>query len=116
MQDSILRFSRPENLKNNIFATLGQGQGLRAGQGRAQGRGAGTGRRGRAQRAKQGSKIHREARPENPKITVLQLFEVKGKGQQGRACVARLSSEFRGFRVYGLRSYRLIRRSLGVTV
>ena len=54
----------PENLKNNIFATLGQGQGLRAGQGRAQGRGAGrvqgTGRRGRAQSAKQGARFHFE--------------------------------------------------------
>ena len=55
-QGRVARFhfevSRPENLKNNIFATLGQGQGPRAGLGRAQGRGAGrlqgTGRRGRA--------------------------------------------------------------------
>ena len=55
LQDSILRFSRPENLKNNIFATLGQGPG-RAGQGAGQGAGRvqRTGRRGRAQRAKQG--------------------------------------------------------------
>ena len=89
LQDSILRFSRPENLKNNIFATLGQGQGLRAGQ-------------GRAQRAKQGCKI-----PENPKITVLQLFEERGRdrraGHASLACPRSLGV----LRVYGLRSYRL---------
>ena len=51
LQDSILRFSRPENLKNNIFATLGQGQGLR-GAGRRAGAQAGC----RAQRAGAGHK------------------------------------------------------------
>ena len=96
-----------------VFATLGQGQGLRAGprQGRAGRRaGAQAGCKHRAQG--QGTKgkaglqdsIWRFSRPENPKITVLQLFEERGPPH---------TSEFRG---YGLRSYRLIRRSpvLGV--
>ena len=54
LQDSILRFSSPENLK---FATLGQGQGLRAGprQGRA-GRRAGAQAGCRAQGAGAGHK------------------------------------------------------------
>ena len=31
LQDSILRFSRPQNLKNKIFASLGQGQRAKQG-------------------------------------------------------------------------------------
>ena len=64
LQDSILRFSRFENLKNNIFATLGQGQGRRAGprQGRAgcragaqagcRAQGAGAGHKGQSRVAR----------------------------------------------------------------
>ena len=62
LQDSILRFSGPENVKNNIFATLGQGQGLRAGlrhfiaQGRGEAwcraQGAGAGHKGQSRVAR----------------------------------------------------------------
>ena len=73
-----------------MFATLGQGQGLRAGPRQRAGQGAGQGRRqGAGHRAQgQGTKskaglqdsILRFSRPENPKIRVLQLFEEKGEG------------------------------------
>ena len=62
LQDSILRFSRPENLKITflqLFEKKGEGRG-RAAQGQGQGAGqAGRrqGARGRAQRAGQGCKI-----------------------------------------------------------
>ena len=59
LQDSILRFSRPENLKNHVFATFSEERGRegRAGFGfRAFSR-AQAGCRGRAQRAGQGCKI-----------------------------------------------------------
>ena len=103
MQDSILRFSRPENLKNHVFAIFqkkgegraGQGLGserLGAGQHRARAKarakkraGCRTGRaqagcRGRAQRAGQGCKISilRFSSPENLKNHVFAIFQKKG--------------------------------------
>ena len=66
LQDSILRFSRPENLKITflqLFEKKGEGRG-RAAQGQAKARAKGragcraqAGCRGRAQRAGQGCKI-----------------------------------------------------------
>ena len=101
MQDSILRFSRPENLKITflqLFEKKGEG---RAGQGlgserlgagqhkarakaRAKGRagcreGAGAGHRGQGRVAR----FHFEV-SENLKITFLQLFEKKGEGRAGQ--------------------------------
>ena len=112
LQDSILRFSRPENLKITFLQLFekkgegraGQGLGserLGAGQHRARAKARAKGRagcragraqagcRGRAQRAGllQDS-ILRFSRPENLKITFLQLFEKKGEeGGQGRVWV-----------------------------
>ena len=113
LQDSILRFSRPENLKITFLQLFqkkgegraGQGLGserLGAGQHRARAKARAKGRancragraqagcRGRAQRAGQGCKnsILRFSRPENLKITFLQLFQKKGEeGGQGRVWV-----------------------------
>ena len=100
LQDSILRFSRPENLKITflqLFEKKGEGRaegqgstgpgprpGLREGQGAGQAgrrQGAGAGHRGRA--GLQDS-ILRFSRPENLKITFLQLFEKKGEGRAGQ--------------------------------
>ena len=78
--------------------------GCRQGAGRVQaGCRQGAGHRARGRVGLQDS-ILRFSRPENPEITVLQLFEERGPPH---------TSEFKG---YGLRSYRLIRRSpvLGV--
>ena len=72
-----MRFSRPENLKNNMFATLGQGRAERRAGPKAGCRAQGQGTKGKA--GLQDS-ILRFSRPENPKITVLQLFEEKGEG------------------------------------
>ena len=104
-QDSILRFSRPENLKITFLQLFekkgegraGQGLGserLGAAQHRARakarakgtagcraGRAAGAGHRGQA--GLQDS-ILRFSRPENLKITFLQLFEKKGEGRAGQ--------------------------------
>ena len=109
LQDSILRFSRPENLKITFLQLFekkgegraGQGLGserLGAGQHRARAKARAKGRagcragraqagcRGRAQRAGQGCKISilRFSRPENLKIAFLQLFEKKGEGRAGQ--------------------------------
>ena len=109
LQDSILRFSRPENLKITFLQLFekkgegraGQGLGserLGAGQHRARAKARAKGRAGcragraqagcrrRAQRAGQGCKnsILRFSRPENLKITFLQLFEKKGEGRAGQ--------------------------------
>ena len=87
MQDSILRFSRPENLNITflqLFEKKGEGRG-RAAQGQGAGRVQGQGTEGRA--GLQDS-ILRFSRPENLKITFLQLFEKKGEGR-GRAAQAR---------------------------
>ena len=109
LQDSILRFSRPENLKITFLqlfekkgeGSAGQGLGserLGAGQHRARAKARGKGRAGcRAGRAQgQGTEgraglqdsILRFSRAENLKITFLQLFEKKGEeGGQGRVWV-----------------------------
>ena len=104
MQDSILRFSRPENLKITflqLFEKKGEGRAaqilgserLGAGQHRARAKARANGRagcragraqagcRGRVQRGRAGLQF---SRPENLKITFLQLFEKKGEGR-GRA-------------------------------
>ena len=105
LQDSILRFSRPENLKITflqLFEKKGEGragQGLgseRLGQGstrpgprpglRVQGR-QGAGRvqgQGTEGRAGLQDSILRFSRAENLKITFLQLFEKKGEGRAGQ--------------------------------
>ena len=92
LQDSILRFS----------SNFGPGPGQGAGQGRRQGAGHST--KGKA--GLQDS-ILRFSRPENPKLTVLQLFEERGRdrraGHASLACPRSLGV----FRVCGLRSYRL---------
>ena len=106
LQDSILRFSNPENLKITCLQTFlqlfekkgegraGQGlgsEGLGAGQHRARAKARAKGRAGcRAGRVQgQGTEsraglqdsILRFSRPENLKITFLQLFEKKGEGR-----------------------------------
>ena len=106
MQDSILRFSRPENLKITFLQLFekkgegraGQGLGserLGAGQHRARAKarlreGQGAGRvqgQGTEGRAGLQDSILRFSRPENLKITFLQLFQKKGEGGQGRVWV-----------------------------
>ena len=92
-KNSILRFSRPENLKITflqLFEKKGEG---RAGQGLGSERlGAGQ-HRARAKARTKGStegraglqdSILRFSRPENLKITFLQLFEKKGEGRAGQ--------------------------------
>ena len=92
LQDSILRFSRPENLKITflqLFEKKGEGRAgqilgserLGAGQHRGAARVQGQGKEGRA--GLQDS-ILRFSRPENLKITFLQLFEKKGEGRAGQ--------------------------------
>ena len=101
LQDSILRFSRPENLKITflqLFEKKGEGragQGLgseRLGAGQGQGKGRVQGRQGAGRVQGQGTEgraglqdsILRFSRPENLKITFLQLFEKKGEGRAGQ--------------------------------
>ena len=93
---------------------MGEAQLIR---GRAKGRAGQAGRRQGAGHRAQGQgtegrvglqdSILRFSRPENPKITVLQLFEERGRdrraGHASLACPRSLGV----FRVYGLRSYRL---------
>ena len=101
LQDSILRFSRPENLKITflqLFEKKGEGRAgqilgserLGAGQHRARAKARAKGRAGcragRAQAGCRGSRaglqdsILRFSRP----ITFLQLFEKKGEGRAGQ--------------------------------
>ena len=105
LQDSILRFSNPENLKITFLQLFekkgegraGQGLGserLGAGQHKARAKARAKGRAGcRAGRAQgQGTEgraglqdsILRFSNPENLKITFLQLFEKKGEGRAGQ--------------------------------
>ena len=99
LQDSILRFSRAENLKITFLQLFekkgegraGQGLGserLGAGQHKARLReGQGAGRvqgQGTEGRAGLQDSILRFSRAENLKITFLQLFEKKGEGRAGQ--------------------------------
>ena len=100
LQDSILRFSKPENLKNHVFATLGEERGRegRAGFGfrafrprpgprEGQGAGQGAGRvqgQGTEGRAGLQDSILWFSRPENLKNHVFCNFlRRKGKGGAG---------------------------------
>ena len=100
-QDSILRFQGLKTSKSrfcNFLEERGRGRAFRAFRGRARAKARVKGRagcragraragcRGRAQRAGQGCKnsILRFSRPENLKITFLQLFEKKGEGRAGQ--------------------------------
>ena len=99
LQDSISRFSRPENIKITFLQLFekkgerraGQGLGserLGAGQHKARLReGQGAGRvqgQGTEGRAGLQNSILRFSRAENLKITFLQLFEKKGEGRAGQ--------------------------------
>ena len=93
LQDSILRFSRPENLKITflqLFEKKGEGRGvgserLGAGQHRARAKARlSAGGQRTEDRAGLQDSILRFSRPENLKITFLQLFEKKGEGRAGQ--------------------------------